>query len=72
MVLEGAEAEAGAEPEAQPAADESWWEVTYGSTLKGAARTKELDGALQAFAATVEVDGAHGDGQLAKQLGDLG
>ena len=31
----------------------------------------ELDVALQAFAATVEVDGASGDGQLAKQLGDL-
>ena len=37
-----------------------------------AARAVELDGALQAFAATVEVDGASGDGQLAKQLGDLG
>jgi hypothetical protein len=46
--------------------------VIYGSTMEGAARARELDGALQAFAATVEVDGAHGDGQLAKQLGDLG
>ena len=51
---------------------ESWWEVIYGSTVEGAARAVELDGALQAFAATVELDGDSGDGQLAKQLGDLG
>ena len=71
---EGAEAEAGAgaESEAEPAPDESWWEVIYGSTTEGAARAVELGGALQAFAATVEVDGALGDGQLAIQLGDLG
>ena len=50
---------------------EFWWEVIYGSTVEGAARAVELDVALQAFAATVEVDGASGDGQLAKQLGDL-
>ena len=46
--------------------------MIYGSTAEGAARAVELDMALQAFAATVEVDGAMGDGQLAKQLGDLG
>ena len=67
----GAEARAG-EPETEPASDESWWEVIYGSTIEGAARATELEEALQAFAATVEIDGAHGDGQLAKQLGDLG
>jgi hypothetical protein len=61
----GAEARAG-EPEAEPASDESWWEVIHGSTVEGAARATELGMALQAFAATVEVDGAHGDGQLAK------
>ena len=32
----------------------------------------ELSTALQAFAATMEVDGALGDGQLAVQLGNLG
>ena len=38
--LEGAEAGAGAgaESEAEPASDESWWEVIYGSTEEGAAR----------------------------------
>ena len=51
---------------------EFWWEVIYGSTEEGAARAVELDVALQAFAATVNVDGASGDGQLAKQLSDLG
>ena len=50
---------------------EFWWEVIYGSTVEGAARAVELDVALQAFAATVEVDGASGDGHLARQLGDL-
>jgi hypothetical protein len=68
----GAETGAGAEAEAEPAPDESWWEVIYGSTAEGAARAAELDTVLQAFAATVEVDGASGDGHLAKQLGDLG
>ena len=68
----GAEAGAGAESEAEPAPDESWWEVIYGSTTEGTARAVEVGGALQAFAATVEVDGALGDGQLAIQLGDLG
>ena len=58
--------------EAEPASDESWWEVVYGSTAEGAARAVELSMALQAFAATVEVDGALGDGQLAVQLGNLG
>ena len=43
-----------------------------GSTAKGATRAVGLDMALQAFAATVEVDGALGGGQLAIQLGDLG
>ena len=37
-----------------------------------AARAEDLDMALQTFVATVEVDGAQGDGQLAKRLGDLG
>ena len=64
--------EAGAEPDAEPAANEFWWEVIYGNTVEGAGRAMELDVALQAFAAAVEVDGAKGDGQLVKQLGDLG
>ena len=68
----GAETGAGAGAEAEPAPDESWWEVIYGSTAEGAARAAELDTVLQAFAATVEVNGASGDGHLAKQLGDLG
>ena len=72
--LEGAEAEAeaGAEAGVEAAANVSWWEVVNSSTLEGAGRAVELDMALQAFAATVEVDGALGDGQLAMQLGDLG
>ena len=45
--------------------------MIYGSTAEGAGRAEELDGALQAFAAPVEVAGAKGDGQLAKQLGVL-
>ena len=61
----GAEIGAGAEAEAEPAPDESWWEVTYGSTAEGAARAMELDTASRAFAPAVEVDGAKGDGQLA-------
>ena len=36
------------------------------------AMAMELGTTLQAFASAVEVDGAMGDGQLAKQLGDLG
>ena len=51
---------AGDEPEAEPAADESWWEVIYGDTVEGAGRTMELDTTLQAFASAVEVDGAMG------------
>ena len=39
--------------------------------MEGARKAVELGVALQAFAATVEVDGALGDGQLAMQLGDL-
>ena len=56
--LEGAEAgtEAGDEPEAAPAPNESWREVIYGNTVESAGRTMELDMALQAFAAAVEVD----------------
>ena len=46
--------------------------MIYGSTVEGAGRAEELGVALQAFVATVEVDGAKGDGQLAKQLGALG
>ena len=64
--------EVGAEPEAEPVARGSWWEVIYGNTVEGAGRAVELGVALQAFAEAVEVDGANGDGQLAKQLGDLG
>ena len=45
--------------------------MIYGSTAEGAARAVELDMALQTFAATVDVEGASGSGQLAKQLGDL-
>ena len=56
----------------EPAADGSWWEVVDSSTVEGAGRAKELGGALQAFATTVEVAGAPGDGQLDIQLGDLG
>ena len=52
----GAEARAGAEPVAEPASDESWWEVIYGSTVEGAARALEPEVALQAFAATMEVN----------------
>ena len=40
--------------------------------MEGVGRAVELGVALQAFAATVEVGGALGDGQLAMQLGDLG
>ena len=72
--LVGAEAEAGAgaESEVETADDESWWEVVDGSMMEGVGRAVELNMALQAFAATVEVDRALGDGQLAMQLGDLG
>ena len=70
----GGEAEAGpgAEPELEAAADEPWWVVVDNSTMEGVGRTVELDTALQAFAATVEVGGAVGGGQLTMQLGDLG
>ena len=56
----------------EAAAAESWWVVVDSSTVEGVGRAVELDVALQAFAATVGVDGALGDGQLAMQLGDLG
>ena len=46
--------------------------MVYSNTVEGAGRAVELNGTLQAFAATVEVAGALGDGQLAMQLGDLG
>ena len=46
--------------------------MIYGYTVEGAGRAVELDVAPQAFAAAVEVDRAKGDGQLAKQLDDLG
>ena len=42
------------------------------SSVEGVGRAVELGVALKTFAATVEVDGALGDGQLAVQLGDLG
>ena len=64
--------EADAEPEAESAADGVWWEVVYNNTVVGAGRAMELGGALHAFAETLEVTGALGDGQLAKQLEDLG
>ena len=64
--------EADVEPEAESAADGVWWEVVYSNTVEGAGRAMELDGALQTFAETVEVAGALGDGQPAKQLEDLG
>ena len=60
------------EPEAESAVDGVWWEVVYSNTMEGAGRAMELEGALQTFAATVEVAGALGDGQLAKQMEDLG
>ena len=63
---------AGGESEAEPAAEESKWVVVDSSTVEGAGRAVELEVALQAFVATVEADGALGDGQLAMQLGDLG
>ena len=74
MNLVGAEAEAGvgAESRVEAADAESWWVVVDSSTAEGVGRAMELDVALQAFAAAVEVDGALGDGQLAMQLGDLG
>ena len=37
-------------------------------TVEGVGRAVELGVALHAFAATVEVDGARGDGQLAPEL----
>ena len=40
--------------------------MIYGNTMEGAGRAMELDVVLQAFAAAVEMDGAKGDGQLAK------
>ena len=50
-----------------------WWLVVVDSSaVEGVGRAVELDVALQNFAATVEVNGAWGDGQLAMQLGDLG
>ena len=64
--------EAGVEPEAESAADGFWWGVVYSNTVEGAGRAMELNGALQTFAASVEVAGALGDGQLAKQFEDLG
>ena len=72
LVEAEAEAGAGAEAGVKAAADESWWEVVDSSTMEGAGRAVELDMALRAFAATVEVDGALGDGQLAIQLGPWG
>ena len=46
--------------------------MIYGNTVEDVGRAMELDMALQAFAAAVEVNGAKGDDQLAKKLGDLG
>ena len=50
--------DAGAEPEAEPAAMESWWEVIYGNAVEGVGRAVELGVALKAFAEAVGVDGA--------------
>ena len=49
-----------------------WWVVVDSNTVEGVGRAAELGVALQTFAATVEVDRAWGDGQLAMRLGDLG
>ena len=64
--------EADGEPKAESAADGVWWEMVCSDTVEGAGRAIQLDGAFQTFAETVEVAGALGDGQLAKQLEDLG
>ena len=68
--------EAGGESVVEHAADECldecWWVVVDSATVEGSRRAVELEVALQAFATTVELDGAFGDGQLALQLGDLG
>ena len=54
--------EVGGELMAEHAAEESWWVVVDSSTVKGARRAVKLGVTLLAFAATVEVDGALGDG----------
>ena len=56
----------------EAAAVESRWVVVDSSTMEGVGRAMEPDVALQAFVATVEADGAWGDGQLTMQLGNLG
>ena len=48
-----------------------WWVVVDSGTEEGVGRMVELGDALQAFAATVEVDGAGGYGQLASELGAM-
>ena len=62
------------ESEVEAAAAKPWWVVVDSNTVEGVGRAVELDVALQAFVATVEVDGVLGDGQLAMhaQLGGLG
>ena len=67
-----AEVGAGTESEVEPAAEEPWWVVVDSNTGVGTDRAVELNKALQAFVANVEVGGALSDGQLAMQLGDLG
>ena len=61
MNLEEAATEdgAGAESEADLATYESWWVVVDSNTMTGAGRAVELDMALRAFAAIVEVDGQY-------------
>ena len=49
-----------------------WCGMGGSGKVLGVGRAVELKMALQAFAVTVEVDGALGGGQLAMQLGDLG
>ena len=60
--MDGAGVGAGAGVEPEMEAVKSWWEVVDSGTVEGAGRAMELDGALQAFAATVVVAGALGDG----------
>ena len=72
MVGAVAGAGAGVESEAEVAVDGLWWDVLDSDKMEGVGRAVELNMVLQAFAATVEVDGALDDGQLAMQFGGLG
>ena len=48
------------------------WAVVGSSTADGVGGAVELEEALRAFVAAVEVDGAEGDGQLVTKLGNMG